>query len=64
MAEKRFRVTLTEYESGWGSKDFTYRDFDTLSCAKAYQKEVNDENDKDYVPDYYIVANEPEEVLV
>ena len=61
---QKFRVILTEYEAGWGSKPFHHEDFDTLEEAQAYQKKNNDQNNLDYVPDYYIVASDPTEVYV
>lgn len=56
-------VVLREYERGWGSKDFDAQPFYDRAAAEARVKEVNDNNDELYAPDYYIVASlvtEPE----
>jgi hypothetical protein len=55
----RYRVTLTEYESGMGSRPISDRDFTSLiEATKFYQKE-NALNNLPLVPDYYISASAP-----
>ena len=49
-------VVLTEYERGWGSKDFHAVECETLDQAIAHETETNSHNTKPTVPDYYIVA--------
>jgi hypothetical protein len=52
----RYLVVETEYERGWGSRDFAAKEFDCLESAKSYVDSVNAENTLPVVPDYYIVA--------
>ena len=49
-------VVFTEYERGWGSKDFHAREYDDLEKAKNAAFEENSKNNLPVVPDYYIVA--------
>ena len=52
-----YRVSFTEYERGWGSEEWSTEYYDNADEAKeravAYNKE---HNNKDYVPDWYVVA--------
>jgi len=55
-------VIYTEYERGWGSKDFHEKEFKTLKEAKAEVEKVLEENSgEEEVPDYYIRARIKEE---
>ena len=60
----RYLVVLSEYERGWGSKDFVAHEYEEYAPAKAYADSVNAENNLPVVPDYYInarVVTNPEE---
>lgn len=52
----KYIVVLTEYERGWGSKDFHAVECETLDQAIAREAETNSQNNEPTVPDYYIVA--------
>lgn len=52
----KFKVTLWEYESGWGSRPDETKEFDTYEAAEKYLEEFNSKNDLNYVPDWYMVA--------
>jgi hypothetical protein len=47
-----YRVSFTEYERGWGQKEWDSEYYDNPEEAKA----VADAYNKDYVPDWYVVA--------
>lgn len=49
-------VVYTEYERGWGNKDFHAVEYDDLEKAKNVALEENGKNNLPYVPDYYVVA--------
>lgn len=49
-------VVQTEYERGWGSKDFVATEYDNESAAKDKVAELNAENNLPTTPDYYIHA--------
>lgn len=51
------KVAITEHERGWESKIDEIKTFDTLEEAEAFCNEYNKENDKETVPDWYMVAN-------
>lgn len=52
-----WKVYFTEYERGWGQKKFKEDEFySTEDEAKAVVAKFNAGNDKDYVPDWYAVA--------
>lgn len=52
-----YRVELTEYERGWGQKPWSTEYFDNEEEARKYADDYNKEhNNKDYVPDWYVVA--------
>ena len=53
-----YRVFLTEYERGWGSRPEGHSDFDTFEKAKEYQTNFNKDNTGP-VPDWYMIASEP-----
>jgi len=53
---KYFKVILTEYERGWGQKDFFESYFDTEKEAEVYADSVNSKNTLAHAPDYYIQA--------
>jgi hypothetical protein len=52
-----FRVTLTEYERGWGQKSWGDAYFDNEVEARQYAIDYNKEhNNLDHVPDWYVRA--------
>lgn len=52
-----YRVSLTEYERGWGQKPWDDVYFDNETEAREYANAYNQKhNNKDYVPDWYVVA--------
>jgi hypothetical protein len=59
-SKKPFMVILTEYERGWGSKEFHRAYFDTLEAAKKYAAAENAKNNLPTAPDWYVVASEPQ----
>jgi len=59
MINAKYRVTLWEYERGWGSRHWSDTDFDTLEEAQDFQRKENAKNDKPYVPDWYVTADNP-----
>lgn len=52
----RCLVVYTEYERGWGSKEFLAVEYDNLEDAKKTALEENSKNNLPVAPDYYIVA--------
>ena len=53
-----FRVELTEYERGWGSKPWDTKFFDNEEEAKQWARDYNKEhNTEDYAPDWYVRAD-------
>lgn len=59
MIEVKYQVDLIESERGWGSKIDETKYFDTLDEATAFVEKFNSQNDKDYVPDWYMYATQP-----
>lgn len=53
---KVYRVNLTEYEKGWGSKVFDTLYFKKEENALSYIKEYNSKNNLKMTPDYYTKA--------
>jgi len=52
-----YKVQLTEYERGWGQKPWETLYFDNEAEARKYADDYNKEhNNKDYVPDWYVIA--------
>lgn len=52
-----YKVQLTEYELGWGSKPFDEVYFDNESEARKYADDYNRKhNTEKYAPDWYVVA--------
>lgn len=52
-----YRVSLTEYERGWGQKPWDDVYFDNEAEARQYAIDYNlKHNNKDYVPDWYVRA--------
>lgn len=52
-----YRVSLTEYERGWGQKPWDDVYFDNEAEARQYAIEYNlKHNNKDSVPDWYVRA--------
>lgn len=56
ITDVRYMAVLTEYERGWGSKDFHAVKFDDYTKAKAYVDGENAKNNEPKVPDWYCVA--------
>ena len=54
-----WKVTIIESERGWGQKVDEVCEFKSYEDAKIFQLEFNKQNDKDYVPDWYMVAKDP-----
>ncbi len=54
----KYRIKFTEYESGWGSKDFYGPESFFFDVLVQNYKECNLENDLPTAPDYYCTANE------
>lgn len=53
-----FRVTLTEYERGWGSKPWDDVYFDNEAEARQYAIDYNNKNNNlDSAPDWYVRAD-------
>ena len=53
---KAYKVNLTEYEKGWGSKVFDTLYFKKEENAFSYIKEYNAKNNLNRTPDYYTKA--------
>jgi hypothetical protein len=52
-----WKVALTEYERGWGSKPFDTVYFTTEQEAREYARDYNEtHNNQDVVPAWYVVA--------
>lgn len=52
-----YKVTLTEYERGWGSKLFDVWYFDNEQEAREAAQDYNQKhNTSSVVPDWYVVA--------
>lgn len=66
----KFKVIIWEYEKGWGSRIDETKIFDSseynndadkaLDAAKAFVKEFNSHNKSKIIPDWYMVAANPE----
>lgn len=54
---KVYKVNLTEYEKGWGSKVFDTLYFKKEENALSYIKEYNTKNNLNTTPDYYTKAD-------
>jgi len=54
-----WKVTIIESERGWGQRVVEVKEFKNYETAKKFQIDFNKENDKDYVPDWYMVAYDP-----
>lgn len=52
----KFRVYITEYEAGWGSRPDGHHEFDTFEEAESFAKEFNSK-ERDY--ECFWVASEP-----
>ncbi len=58
-----FRVSLTEYERGWGQKPWDDVYFDNAEEAKKYAEDYNlKHNTEKTVPDWYVIARYEGEV--
>jgi hypothetical protein len=60
MAEVRvshlYKVTMTEYESGWGQRPMGTKFFDNEAEAREYVRAFNARNTEIAVPDWYMIA--------
>ena len=54
-----WKVTIIESERGCGQRVVEVKEFKNYETAKKFQIDFNKENDKDYVPDWYMVAYDP-----
>jgi hypothetical protein len=54
-----WKVTIIESERGWGQRVDEVKEFKDYESAKKFQLKFNEANDKDYVPDWYMVAKDP-----
>lgn len=54
---KAYKVNLTEYERGWGSKVFDTLYFKKEENALSYIKQYNSKNTLSITPDYYTKAD-------
>ena len=52
----KFKVNVFESERGWGQKLDSVEEFDTYEEAVKYINDFNKDNNKDVVPDWYMVA--------
>lgn len=52
----RHKVTVLEFERGWGHKVEEVIYFDTEANAQAYVKDFNSFNTRGTAPDWYMVA--------
>jgi hypothetical protein len=58
FSQSVYKVTLTEYERGWGSKPWDPIYFDNEEEARQYAINYNKEhNNLDHVPDWYVRAD-------
>lgn len=55
-----WRVVVIESERGWGSKIDSIKRFATKEEALAFQQDFNKDNTLAVVPDWYMVARDPE----
>lgn len=56
----KYRVVFMEYERGWGSRFDSEEFYDTYEEAEKRMREFNSKNNEISVPDWYMVAGEPE----
>lgn len=60
----KFKVIIWEYEKGWGSRIDETKIFDSSDynndADKAFVKEFNSHNKSKIIPDWYMVAANPE----
>lgn len=54
-----WKVTIIESERGWGQRVDEVKSFTTYEEAKKFQIDFNAENNKNYVPDWYMAARDP-----
>ena len=50
------KVIIIESERGWGQRIDEIKEFDDRKEAEAFCESLNKQNDKPYVPDWYIYA--------
>lgn len=58
----RFRVDIIESERGWGQKIDEQKFFDDANEAYQFVEKFNAKNNLDYVPDWYMYAQDPVKV--
>ena len=51
-----YRVTVTEYERGWGQRPVDVRYFTTEAEAVACCENINKDNTEPVAPDWYMAA--------
>jgi hypothetical protein len=56
IAPEKYKVNIWEYERGWGSKIDEVKEFDDLEYAINFVIGFNSCNNKEIVPDWYMVA--------
>jgi hypothetical protein len=54
-----WKVTIIESERGWGQRVDEVKEFKDYEDAKKFQIDFNKQNNKDAVPDWYMVAEDP-----
>lgn len=63
LVNVKYRVHVTEYESGWG-QSYEHYDFTTREKAEAFIKRINSKlGTEKVVPDFYQVADEKIEIV-
>jgi hypothetical protein len=55
----KFTVSIIESERGWGQKVVDIKEFDSSDEAWRFVEDFNKDNNKDTVPDWYMVASDP-----
>lgn len=58
-----WQVELIESELGWGLRIDEVIEFETEAKAKAFVKKFNSRNNEPTVPDWYMYATEPHQVI-
>lgn len=60
----KWGVTIIESERGWGQRVDEVKEFDDYDEALDFVEKFNAQNDKDYVPDWYMRAEKPHPITV
>lgn len=53
----KFKISIWEYERGWGSRLDDVKEFDTAEEADAFIINFNSKNNEEEIPDWYMVAS-------